>query len=39
MLSMGLQLMGTIPSVLQGFAQPAMQGFSAPMQSLGQFSG
>ena len=39
MLSMGPQLMGAIPSVLQGFAQPAMGGFSAPMQSLGQFSG
>ncbi|MDV3133308.1 PPE family protein [Mycobacterium sp. 29Ha] len=37
MLSMGPQLMGTIPSVLQGFAQPAMGGLSAPMQSLGQF--
>jgi PPE-repeat protein len=37
MLSMGPQLIGTIPQVLQGFAQPAMQGFSAPLQSLGQF--
>src|SRR6185312_4054360 len=31
MLSMGPQLMGTIPSVLQGFAQPAMGGFSGLM--------
>jgi PPE-repeat protein len=37
MLSVGPQLMGTIPQVLQGFAQPAMQGLGAPMQSLGQF--
>jgi PPE-repeat protein len=37
MLSMGPQLMGTIPQVLQGFAQPAMQGLGGPMQSLGQF--
>lgn len=37
MLSMGPQLIGTIPQLLQGFAQPAMQGFSAPMQSMGQF--
>ena len=37
MLSMGPQLIGTIPQVLQGLAQPAMGGFSAPMQSLGQF--
>jgi PPE-repeat protein len=37
MLSMGPQLMGTIPQVLQGLAQPAMGGLSAPMQSLGQF--
>jgi PPE-repeat protein len=35
MLSMGPQLMGTIPQLLQVFAQPAMQGFSAPMQGLG----
>ena len=37
MLSMGPQLMGTIPQVLQGLAQPAMQGLSAPTQGLGQF--
>jgi PPE-repeat protein len=37
MLSMGPQLIGTIPQVLQGFAQPAMGGLSSPMQSLGQF--
>jgi PPE-repeat protein len=37
MLSMGPQLIGTIPQVLQGFAQPAMGGLSSPLQSLGQF--
>jgi PPE-repeat protein len=37
MLSMGPQLISTIPQVLQGFAQPAMGGLSAPMQGLGQF--
>jgi PPE-repeat protein len=37
MLSMGPQLIGTIPQVLQGFAQPAMGGLSSPLQGLGQF--
>ncbi len=36
MLSMGPQLMGMVPQLLQGLAQPAMQGFSAPLQSMGQ---
>ena len=37
MLTMGPQLMSIVPQLLQGLAQPAMQGLSAPMQGLGQF--
>ncbi|MBB3753648.1 PPE-repeat protein [Mycolicibacterium sp. BK634] len=37
MVSMAPQLMGMFPQMLQSLAQPAMQGFSAPLQSMGQF--
>src|SRR6185437_2126117 len=38
MLSMGPQLMGTIPSVLQGLAQPLSGGgLTSPLQSMGGF--
>jgi hypothetical protein len=37
MLSMGPQLVGAIPQVLQGVAQPFTQGMGSPLQSLGGF--
>lgn len=37
MLTMGPQLMSVVPQLLQGLAQPAMQAFSGPLQSVGQF--
>lgn len=39
MLSMGPQLMGMIPSALQGFSQPLMQPLSGLGQGFGQFQG
>ena len=37
MLTMGPQLMSIVPQLLQGLAQPAMQGLSGPLQGVGQF--